>query len=163
MGQIKNIKLHIATDIKNISTLTTYTIRKKMEDALKVLSAKFNLPNNALNKVANGSEELTNWINTLGAYILDNDKKQEEQRDNESTLRKQRLNAEHQLGQLEKQLITCNVKVSKHEKTITQLREGITQKEEQNNEIEKKWKTSLDENRKITEEIDKLKQSQAKA
>ena len=69
-----------------------------MEDALKVLSAKFNLPNNALNKVANGSEELTNWINTLGAYILDNDKKQEEQRDNESTLRKQRLNAGEGLG-----------------------------------------------------------------
>ena len=65
--------------------------------------------------------------------------------------------AEHQLGQLEKQLITCNVKVSKHEKTITQLREGITQKEEQTTEIEKKWKTALDENRKITEEIVRLK------
>merc|ERR1712156_106009 len=140
MGQIKNIKLHIVTDIKKTITLA------KMEDAVKVLTAKFNLSNNVLKKVAKQSDELSSWLNVLGAYILDNDKKHEEQRDNEASLRKQRLNAEHQLGQLEKQLITCNVKVSKHEKTITQLREGATQKEELVNEYEKKWKTSLDEN-----------------
>ena len=64
-----------------------------MEDAVKVLTAKFNLSNNVLKKVAKQSEELSSWLNVLGAYILDNDKKHEEQRDNEASLRKQRLNA----------------------------------------------------------------------
>ena len=61
--------------------------------------------------------------------------------------------SEHQLSQLEKQLITCHVKVSKHEKTIDELRASVTLKEEAALEAEKKWKTALEENRKLTEEI----------
>ena len=64
-----------------------------MEDAVKVLSAKFNLSAEVLNKVGNDSEDISAWLTVLGAYVLDNDKKQEEQKTCENNLRKQRLNA----------------------------------------------------------------------
>ena len=64
-----------------------------MEDTIKVLTAKFNLSNDILKKVSDESSELSSWLNVLSAYILDNDRKQEEQRDSEALLRRQRLNA----------------------------------------------------------------------
>ena len=64
-----------------------------MEDAVKVISAKFNLSVENLNKVGNESEDISAWLTVLGAYVLDNDKKQEEQKTCENNLRKQRLNA----------------------------------------------------------------------
>lgn len=64
-----------------------------MEDAVRVLSAKFNLEEDILNQVGNESEDVASWLTVLGAYVLDNDRKHEEQKINENNLRKQRLNA----------------------------------------------------------------------
>ena len=64
-----------------------------MEDSIKVVSTKFNLSADLLNKVSQDWEQVASWIPVLGTYILDNDRKQEEQKNNETLLRKQRLNA----------------------------------------------------------------------
>jgi len=92
-----------------------------MEDAVRVLSAKFNLEEDILNQVGNESEDVASWLTVLGAYVLDNDRKHEEQKINENNLRKQRLNAEHQLSQLEKQLISSNSKQSNYEKQLLEI------------------------------------------
>ena len=64
-----------------------------MEDAIKVISTKFDLSAEVLNNFSNENDVIGSWMTILGAYILDNDKKQEEQKSNENLLRKQRLNA----------------------------------------------------------------------
>lgn len=64
-----------------------------MEDAIKVLSTKFDLQSDVLQKIGSDSEDASSWLMVLGAYVLDNDKKLEEQATNEVLLRKQRLNA----------------------------------------------------------------------
>ena len=64
-----------------------------MEDAIKIVSTKFNLSAELLNKVSLESEPIGSWMTVLGAYVLDNDRRQEEQKTNENHLRKQRLNA----------------------------------------------------------------------
>lgn len=69
-----------------------------MEDAIKILTSRFKLSQNVLKKASGKTPELSSWFTELGAYIQDNDKKQEEQRDNEALLRKQRLNAGKELS-----------------------------------------------------------------
>lgn len=64
-----------------------------MEDAIKVISTKFDLSAEILNDISIENETIGTWMTVLGAYVLDNDKKQEEQKSNEAVLRKQRLNA----------------------------------------------------------------------
>ena len=64
-----------------------------MEDALKVISTKFELSLDVLNRIGNESEDASSWLTILAAYVLDNDQKQEEQKSHEVLLRKQRLNA----------------------------------------------------------------------
>jgi len=64
-----------------------------MEDSIKVVSTKFSLSADLLNKISQDWEQVSSWIPVLGTYILENDRKQEEQKTNESQLRKQRLNA----------------------------------------------------------------------
>ena len=64
-----------------------------MEDAIKVVSTKFDLSAEVLNNISTENESIGSWMTVLGAYVLDNDKKQEEQKSNENLLRKQRLNA----------------------------------------------------------------------
>ena len=64
-----------------------------MEDAIKVVSTKFDLSAEILNNISTEHESIGSWMTVLGAYVLDNDKKQEEQKSNENLLRKQRLNA----------------------------------------------------------------------
>lgn len=64
-----------------------------MEDAIKVVSTKFKISVEVLSKVSEEHEPIATWMTLLGAYVLDNDRKQEEQKANENLLRKQRLNA----------------------------------------------------------------------
>merc|ERR1712025_664367 len=154
MGTIKKIKL-IVTDFIRYNINNNHI----MEDAIKVLTAKFKLSNNVLTRVSKNNNELKSWFTVLGAYILDNDKKQEEQRDNEALLRRQRLNAEHQLTQLEKQLIACNLKVTNYEKNINEQKNEITEKENSIDDNEKKYKDTKEQNKKLQEQIDNMKQN----
>ena len=64
-----------------------------MEDAIKVVSTKFDVSAEILNNVSQEFDSIGSWITVLGAYVLDNDRRQEEQKSNENLLRKQRLNA----------------------------------------------------------------------
>lgn len=129
-----------------------------MEDAVKVISTKFNLSADLLNKVSQDWEQIGSWITVLGAYVLENDRRQEEQKSSENTLRKQRLNAEHQLSVLEKQLISCNTKLTKYEKNLLDVKTKLEQREEYVGEIDKKYEETRRENIKITEELAQIKQ-----
>ena len=64
-----------------------------MEDAIKVLSVKFNLSQELLQNIGNDSAHISNWLNVLGKYVLDNEKIKEDHLSKESILRKERLNA----------------------------------------------------------------------
>ena len=60
---------------------------------------------------------------------------------------------EHQLSQLEKQLITCNVNVTKFEKIVVDMKEEFVQREKSAEEMDVKLNDSLEKNKKLTEEI----------
>ncbi|XP_057291201.1 nucleoprotein TPR-like isoform X3 [Hydractinia symbiolongicarpus] len=129
-----------------------------MEDAIKVLSTKFDLQSDVLQKIGSDSENASSWLMVLGAYVLDNDKKLEEQATNEVLLRKQRLNAEHQLSQLEKQLISANSKLNKYEKSLLTTRTKLERLEESQEETEKKYEETLNNKQKIERHNEQLKQ-----
>merc|ERR1712183_396828 len=129
-----------------------------MEDTIKILSAKFDLSYDILNNIGKESEDVSAWLVTLGAYILDNDKKYEDQRASENNLRKQRLNAEHQLSQLEKQLISCNSKLAKYEKQILEVNVKLEKTEEDARESQKKLHDVANENKVLSAENETLKQ-----
>jgi len=129
-----------------------------MEDAVRVLSAKFNLEEDILNQVGNESEDVASWLTVLGAYVLDNDRKHEEQKINENNLRKQRLNAEHQLSQLEKQLISSNSKQSKYEKQLLEIHLKLKEYEDNAKETSTRLIDVTNENKLLSAENEKLKQ-----
>ena len=120
-----------------------------MDDSIKILTTKFNLSNNLLDKVAKTSKETEAWLIVLGAYVLDHDKREEDQKQNEANLRKQRLNAEHQLSQLEKQLISCNTKLNANSKELLISRTKMEELEVSNNELQEKLKKAVDENKNL--------------
>lgn len=60
---------------------------------------------------------------------------------------------EHQLSQLEKQLISCNSKLTKYEKNLLDVKTKLEQREDYIGNIEKKYDESKEENRRVSEEI----------